>query len=127
MTNLTWNERFLAEEDARRTKMLVDSLMIGSWLTLTVYTSWYLFKAKTFQPLTLEDLALTWQIHKNQAGCPASRIGSLLTDKEEVVGFRCECGYEFQQERLISQSVPKPQLPYEISAKPRISKEAENS
>ena len=108
--------------------MLVDSLMLGSWLTLTVYTSWYLFKAKTLQPLTLDDLALTWQIHKHQAGCAASRISSLLTNKDDVVGFRCECGYEFHQERLISQSVPKPHLHQDLaSAKPRIGKEAENS
>jgi hypothetical protein len=72
------------------TKLLLDSLMLGSWLTLAVYTIWYLFKAKTLQPLTLEDLALTWQFHKKQTGCTASRLNSLLTRKEEVVGFKCD-------------------------------------
>lgn len=91
--------------------MLLDSLMLASWLTLTVYTVWYLFKAKTYQPLTIEDLALTWQFHKTQTGCTASRLSNLTTRKNEVIGFRCDCGYEFQQKRLVTQNVPKPQLP----------------
>ena len=89
--------------------MLLDSLMLGSWLTLTVYTVWYLFKAKTFQPLTLEALALTWRFHKTQTGCTASRLSNLITRNDEVVGFKCDCGYEFQQKRLITQNVSKPQ------------------
>jgi len=64
---------------------------------------WFLFKAKTVQPLTLDDLALTWKVHKQQKGCNASRIHSLIKENDEIVGFRCECGYEFIQKRLISQ------------------------
>ena len=118
-----------AEAESKGSKMLLDSLMLGSWLTVTVYTSWYLFKAKTLQPLTLNNLALTWQIHKHHARCGASGISSLLTEKDDIVGFRCECGCEFQQERLIYQSAPKSRLLHQnlASAKPRIGKEAENS
>jgi hypothetical protein len=82
--------------------------MLGSWLSLSVYSVWYFFKAETIQPLTLDDLALTWQFHKQQTGCTASRLNSLLTRNDEVVGFKCDCGFEFQQKRLISQKVRKP-------------------
>ena len=87
--------------------MLLYLLIWGFWLTLAVYGFWYFFIAKTFQPLTLDDLALTWRLHKQQTGCTASRVHSLLTRNNEVVGFKCECGYEFQQERLITQKVRK--------------------
>jgi hypothetical protein len=82
---------------------------VGFWLSFTGYCCWYFFKAKTFQPLTLDDLALTWRMYKQQTSCTASRIQSLLTRNNEVAGFKCECGYEFQQKRLITQKARKRQ------------------
>jgi hypothetical protein len=79
--------------------------MGGFWLALAAYAMWFLFRAKTFQPLTLDDLALMWKLHKRETGCTASHIHSLLKRDDEVVGFRCECGYEFIQKRLITQRV----------------------
>ena len=67
------------------------------------YLLWYIFKAKTVQSLTLDDLALTWKVHKQRDGCNASRIHGMIKKNDEVVGFRCECGYEFVQKRLITQ------------------------
>ena len=84
-------------------KMLLILLMGGFWLALAAYVLWFLFRAKTVQPLTLDDLALTWKVHKQQKGCTASRIHGLIKENDEVIGFRCECGYEFIQKRLISQ------------------------
>ena len=46
--------------------MLLYLLILGFWLTFAVYGFWYFFIAKTFQPLTLDDLALTWRLHKQQ-------------------------------------------------------------
>lgn len=80
------------------------SLMIYSiWAILVAYSFWFFFKAKTFQSLNLDDLAVIWKIHKQQAGCKASRIHSLITKKNKVIGFKCDCGYEFLQKRLITQ------------------------
>jgi hypothetical protein len=84
--------------------MLVE-LACGFWLALGVYVFWYLVKAKDFQPLTLDDLALTWRLHKHQSGCKASCVHDLLTRNDQVVGFKCDCGYKFLQKRLISQRV----------------------
>jgi hypothetical protein len=93
-------------------KMLLILLVGGFWFALVAYVLWYLFKAKTVQPLTLDDLALTWKVHKQRDGCNASRIYSLIKENDEVVGFRCECGYEFIQKRLITQN------PHERRASP---------
>jgi hypothetical protein len=95
--------------------MLLDLLIWGFWLTLAGYGFWYFFVAKTFQPLSLDDLALSWHLHKQQTGCTASRVHSLLTRNNEVVGFRCDCGYEFQQKRLITQRVRKPRVSFGYS------------
>jgi len=82
---------------------MLEELVFGFWFALGVYVFWYVVKAKTFQPLTLDDLALTWKLHKHQSGCKASCINDLLVRNNEVVGFKCECGHEFLQKRLITQ------------------------
>ena len=79
-------------------------LFVGTlWLAFGSYIIWFFFKAKTVQPLTLDDLALTWKVHKRQKGCNASRIHGLIKGNNEIIGFKCECGYEFVQKRLITQ------------------------
>jgi hypothetical protein len=78
-------------------------LAFGAWTALISYVLWFIFKAKTVQPLTLDDLALTWKVHKQQSGCKSSRIHGLIKENDEIVGFQCDCGYEFIQKRLITQ------------------------
>jgi len=87
--------------------MLLGFLLVGFWLALAVYCFWYFFLAKTVQPLTLDELALIWRLHKQQTGCKSSRIHSLLESNKNVVGFKCDCGYEFKQKRLITQKISK--------------------
>lgn len=82
-----------------------EELAFGFWLALGAYIFWYIVKAKDFQPLTLDELALTWKLHKQQAGCKSSCIHDLLVRNDEVVGFKCECGHEYLQKRLITQRV----------------------
>jgi len=86
---------------------MLDLLVWGSWFVLGAYSFWFFLKAKTFQPLTLDDLVSTWELHKQHTGCTAPRIHSFLTKNDEVVGFKCGCGYEFLQKRLITQKVHK--------------------
>ena len=89
-------------------KMLLELFTAGCWILLVAYILWFIFKAKTVQPLTLDDLALTWRVHKKQTGCNASRINSLIKEKDEIIGFKCDCGYEFIQKRLLSQKPLEP-------------------
>ena len=85
---------------------MLEWLMLAFWIALVAYVFWFLFKAKTEHPIGLNDLALTWKMHKRNTGCRAKRIQSMITLNNETVGFRCECGYEFIQKRLISQKAP---------------------
>jgi hypothetical protein len=56
---------------------------------------------KTFQPLSSDDLTLTWKLHKKQTGCKASHIHTLHIRNNEVVGFKCDCGNDYLQKRLM--------------------------
>ena len=85
-------------------KML--ELIIGTvWAILGTYAAWFFFKAKTVQPLTLDDLTFTWKLHKKQTGCTASRIDTINVRNNKAIGFKCECGYNYLQKRLITQKV----------------------
>jgi len=86
--------------------LMLDLIVWAFWFVFGVYSFWFVTKAKTLQPVTLNDLALTWKMHKLQTGCTASRIHSLVTKNNEVVGFKCDCGHEFLQKRLITKKVP---------------------
>lgn len=87
--------------------MWIETLAITSVVVFGVYCYWYFFVAKTVQPITKEEVDLGWKLHKKQSGCTESRIKDLLNDRGGVVGFRCECGYEFKQKRLITQEARK--------------------
>jgi hypothetical protein len=89
----------------KRYGKMLEIMLWSAWFLLGAYTFWFVFKAKTFQPLTLDELALAWRLHKCEAKCKAPQIHDLLLRDDEVVGFKCGCGYEFLQKRLISQKV----------------------
>jgi hypothetical protein len=54
--------------------MLLSLLLWGFWLTFVFYCFWYFFMAKTFQPLTWDNLALTSATAAQHTGCTASRV-----------------------------------------------------
>ena len=95
-------------------------LMLGFWLALVAYVMWFLFRAKTFQPMTLDDLALMWKLHKQKTGCTASRINSMLKNDDAVVGFKCDCGYEFLQKRLVTQRVHQQKMEEKVEIRSKI-------
>jgi hypothetical protein len=82
---------------------MLEYMLCGMWFLLGAYALWFISKAKTFQPITLDQLAMAWKVHKHEADCNASQIHDLLVRNEEVVGFRCDCGYEWLQKRPITQ------------------------
>ncbi len=86
---------------------MFDLLVWAFWFIFGIYIFWYFTQAKTVQSITLDQLALTWKLHKQQTGCEASRLNSILTRNKEAVGYKCDCGYEFIQKRLITQK-PRP-------------------
>jgi hypothetical protein len=80
-------------------------IVCGLWIALGAYVLWYFFGAKTVQPLSLDALAITWKLHKKQTGCTASHVNTILVKKNTIVGFKCECGYNYMQKRLIAQKI----------------------
>ena len=82
---------------------MLDIIMVSSFVILGAYSLWFFFKAKTYQPLGLDELALMWKTHKQKADCKASRIDTLLLNNNQVVGYKCDCGNNYYQKRLITQ------------------------
>jgi len=105
---------------------MLEELVCGFWLALGTYVFWYVVKAKDFQPLTLDELALTWRLHKHQSGCKSASMHDLLVRNNEVVGFRCECGYEFLQKRLITQKPKVVAQPSKLLSIPNASDKMKN-
>jgi hypothetical protein len=104
---------------------MLEFLVWGFWLVLAGYLFWFVFKARTIQPLSLNELALTWKLHKRESGCKAPVTNELLVRNNEVVGFKCDCGYMFLQKRLITQRVYKyPNYLLQKTPKPTRSSEA---
>jgi len=82
---------------------MLEIMMASSLVILGVYSIWFFFKAQTYQPLGLDELALMWKMHKQKANCKASNIETLLLKNNDVVGYKCSCGNNYYQKRLISQ------------------------
>lgn len=82
---------------------MLEILMVSSFVILGAYTIWYFFKAKTYHPLGLDELALMWRMHKHKTTCKATTIETLLMKNNEVVGYQCSCGNRYYQKRLITQ------------------------
>ncbi len=82
---------------------MLETLVISVFLILGGYGFWYFFKAKTYQPLELNDLSLMWKLHKHRNHCSASTIEKILLKNGEAVGYECSCGYKYHQKRLITQ------------------------
>ena len=87
---------------------MLDYFVIFSFIAYVIYYLWYSLFGKTKQPLTSNEVDLLFVVHKKQAGCTGTKISNLLLEKGKVVGFKCECGYKYEQKRLLSQRIRKP-------------------
>ena len=90
---------------------LLDSgaLIPGLALIFALYVAWILFSAKRTVPLTQEEIEMLWKFHKQKTKCKAKSVHEILS-KKKIMGFKCECGYEFKQTRLITQEIYKTPL-----------------
>jgi hypothetical protein len=95
--------------------MFWELLIAITLLSLGGYSTWQFFQTEIMQPLSLEDLALVYKLHKKQAKCPTQRVHTLLIKNKGIVGFRCDCGYTYVQKRPRFQRINKkdsPNLPH---------------
>ena len=83
--------------------MILDVLFLGFWAILFCFIAWYLFFAKTYQSVSKDEIAIRWKIHKSNSDCKSRKIEYLKQKKDLIYGFKCGCGFEFKQKRLITQ------------------------
>lgn len=85
--------------------MVLDILFLGFWIILLCFIAWYLFFAKTYQSVSKDEIALRWTIHKNNSKCNSKKIQYLQQKNDDIYGFKCGCGFEFKQKRLLHKKV----------------------
>lgn len=85
---------------------MLDVLTWILWAALGGYSFWLVTRAKTSQPLTLDELVILWKKHKQEAKCraPLSRVKPIIDPRsDQFSGFKCECGYQYTSKRLLVQ------------------------
>ncbi len=87
--------------------MWTETILVASIIAFAAYFCWYAFVGRTLQQITEDEAKLTWRMHKKNSGCKGARITDMLSYRGKTVGFRCECGYEFKQKRLLGQNVQR--------------------
>jgi hypothetical protein len=87
--------------------MILEIILIILCPAAAIYITWFLFGAKTHQPLTPEEVTLQWEVHKQRTGCNTKRPPTMIKINNKIVGFKCKCGYEYNQKRLITQRILK--------------------
>ena len=97
--------------------MNLEIMAIIAWIGFSVYGIWYLVRAKTDQPITLDELVIQWKLHKQKTGCQKKDELKIIKRKNKILGFQCSCGYQYHQKRLISQRIEKQKLNY--NSKPK--------
>jgi len=77
-----------------------EILMPTMWTCFAAYTSWLVVRAKKYEPITLEEARLLWEVHKKKAQCEAKKWQRIMR-KDRMIGFECGCGYKHTQKRPI--------------------------
>ena len=78
----------------------MEMSLLTLWVSFAAYASWYFTSAKHHVPLTGKEVRLLWKIHKNNTQCK-SRKWHEIRCRDEIVGFKCECGYKHVQKRPV--------------------------
>lgn len=90
--------------------MITDILFLGFWIVLFCFITWYLFFAKTYQSISKDEITFRWKIHKNNSNCNSRKIEYLQKKNDHIYGFKCDCGFQFIQKRLITQKIDQKNL-----------------
>ena len=84
---------------------ILGSFALPTWLILIAYFAWFSLSAKDYASMTPRDAGTLWKIHKRSAECRSNRWHE-IRQKENIVGFECECGYRHLQKRPITAKTP---------------------
>jgi len=81
-------------------------LVVAAWTGFAICSIWYFTRAKEYVPLSSEEIYILWTLHKNEANCNSEKIYQ-IKHGNAVVGFRCDCGYEYYSQKPIAQKPVK--------------------
>jgi hypothetical protein len=95
----------------------LGALVISLWVTFGCYFVWFAFSAKNIQGITIGDAYVLWKAHKQFSHCKALECVQIVRGKR-LVGFKCECGYEYIQKKPILNFV-KTVTPMDLTQKVR--------
>ena len=83
--------------------------MAAVWTSFGIYALWYLTSAKDYAPLTVREAEFLWKLHRQFDQCKAKTWQRIMYNGR-IVGFRCECGYQYIQKRPIAVNSPPIQV-----------------
>ncbi len=86
---------------------MLEALMVTAWSGFAVCAGWVFISAKTNTPITMEDAKVMWVMHKKNAECKSRKWQPVKKRKGKIVGFKCECGYKYEQKRPVLSRTPK--------------------
>jgi len=75
------------------------------WICFAIYAIWYFTLAKHPHPITTNEAKILWKLHKQTTHCKAKKWWT-IKQKNNLIGFKCQCGYQYIQKRPIKAKTP---------------------
>jgi hypothetical protein len=80
---------------------MLELAVAVSWLTFLAYATWFVKRAKEYQPINPKDVYVLWTLHRQKANCSSLTYVCKLHQDKGIIGFKCMCGYEYESKRPI--------------------------
>jgi hypothetical protein len=85
-------------------------IMLVGWASFALCGAWCLTSVKRNTSITFSDAKMIWILHRKSANCTGHKWQPITRRKGKIIGFECECGYEYTQKRPLVSRIPKAQL-----------------
>lgn len=93
------------KKKAPRHDKMVDTLLLTALSGIAVCSVFFAL-AKRSIPLTPDDAEVIWKMHRKDSGCRHSKWHFITRSRDKIIGFKCECGYEYKQKRPLLSRTP---------------------
>lgn len=60
-----------------------------------------LASVKRAVPIPFEEAKVMWTLHKQNGNCNCKKWQPLQHKNGKIIGFKCQCGYEYKQKKPI--------------------------
>ncbi len=79
-----------------------------------------LMMIKRTAPITANEAKVMWTMHRQTAHCGCHKWQPIKLRKDKIVGFQCECGYQYTQKRPLVCGSPKRDVEYSGQISPSL-------